>query len=63
MRAEAEGEYDRRAKRRMSDLADTLVRAYVRDVLTAADEAACATLPRLERAAGRVADTFSNYPT
>lgn len=49
-RAEASLVYERRTALRAVDRADGLARAYVRDLLAAADEAAHLALPRLERA-------------
>lgn len=49
MRSEAEAEYDRRAKRRALGRADGMARAYVRDLLAAADESARVTLPAIEK--------------
>jgi len=49
-RAEASLVYEQRTARRAIDRADGLARAYVRDLLAAADEAARLALPRLERA-------------
>ena len=49
-RAEASLVYEQRTARRAIDRADGLARAYVRDLLAAADEAARLGLSRLERA-------------